>query len=84
MLDAAFKLPEGAVSDPLSTDNGSAIVKVLEKKETTAADLTASKDAFRNEVLNDRRNRFFSSYMVKAKQKMKISVNRDALQRVIG
>ncbi len=84
VLDAAFKLPEGAVSDPLSTDNGSAIVKVLEKKETTAADLTASKDAFRNEVLNDRRNRFFSSYMVKAKQKMKISVNRDALQRVIG
>jgi len=84
VLEAAFKLPEGAVSDPLSTDNGSAIVKVLEKKETTAADLTASKDAFRNEVLNDRRNRFFSSYMVKAKQKMKISVNRDALQRVIG
>ena len=32
----------------------------------------------------DRRNRFFSAYMAKAKQKMKIDVNREALQRVVG
>ena len=33
------------------------------------------------ELLSDRRNRFFSAYMVKAKQKMKIEVNRESLQR---
>jgi hypothetical protein len=32
--------------------------------------------------VSDRRNRFFSAYMGKAKQKMKIDVNREALQRV--
>ena len=32
---------------------------------------------FREELLTDRRNRFFSAYMVKAKQKMKIEVNRE-------
>jgi peptidyl-prolyl cis-trans isomerase D len=82
--DAAFKLPVGAVSDAIVTDNGTAVIKVLEKKETTADEWKTAKDRFREELLTDRRNRFFGAYMVKAKQKMKIEVNRDTLQRVIG
>jgi peptidyl-prolyl cis-trans isomerase D len=84
IMEAVFKLPQGAVSDVLTTANGAAIVKVVEKAETTAADFTSNKDTFRNEILDDRRNRFFSAYMVKAKQKMKIDVNREAVARVIG
>jgi peptidyl-prolyl cis-trans isomerase D len=79
--DAAFKLAVGAVSDPIATDNGTAVIKVLEKKEVTPEEWTSSKDRFRDELLSERRNRFFSAYMVKAKQKMKIDVNREALQR---
>ena len=47
----------------------------------TPEEWTSSKDRFREELLTDRRNRFFCAYMVKAKQKMKIEVNREALQR---
>jgi peptidyl-prolyl cis-trans isomerase D len=79
--DVAFKLPVGGVSDPIPTDNGTAVIKVLEKKEVTAEEWTSAKETFRTELLNDRKNRFFSAYMVKAKQKMKIDVNREALQR---
>jgi peptidyl-prolyl cis-trans isomerase D len=79
--DAAFKLTVGAVSDPIATDNGTAVIKVLERKSVTPEEWTSSKDRFRDELLADRRNRFFSAYMVKAKQKMKIEVNREALQR---
>jgi peptidyl-prolyl cis-trans isomerase D len=79
--EVAFKLPVGAVSDPIATDNGSAVIKVLEKKEVTPEEWTSSKDRFREELLTDRRNRFFSAYMGKAKLKMKIDVNREALQR---
>jgi peptidyl-prolyl cis-trans isomerase D len=82
--EAAFKLAVGATSDPIKTDNGSAIIKVLEKKEVTAAELATAKDKFREELLGDRRNRFFNAYMLKAKQKMKIEVNREALQRVVS
>jgi peptidyl-prolyl cis-trans isomerase D len=82
--DAAFKLPVGAVTDPIVTDNGTVVVKVLEKQETTPEQLTLAKDKFREDLLTDRRNRFFSAYMVKAKQKMKIDVNREALQRVVS
>jgi peptidyl-prolyl cis-trans isomerase D len=79
--DAAFKLAVGAVSDPIATDNGTAVIKVVEKKSVTPEEWTSSKDRFRDELLTDRRNRFFSAYMVKAKQKMKIEVNRESLTR---
>jgi len=82
--DAAFKLPVGAVSTAIATDNGTAIVKVLDKKEVTADEWSTAKDRFRDEQIAERRNRFFSAYMVKAKQKMKIDVNRESLQRVVG
>jgi len=82
--DAAFKLPVGTVSDAIATETGTAIIKVLEKKEVTPQEWSTSKDRFREELLADRRNRFFSAYMLKAKQKMKIDVNRESLQRVVG
>jgi peptidyl-prolyl cis-trans isomerase D len=84
VTDAAFKLTAGSVSDPIATDNGTAVIKLLEKKEVTPEEWTSSKDRFREELLNDRRNRFFSAYMVKAKQKMKIEVNRESLQRAVS
>jgi len=84
VTDAAFRLSQGAVSDPIATDNGTAVVKVLEKKEVTTEEWTTSKDKFREELLTDRRNRFFSAYMGKAKQKMKIEVNRESLQRAVS
>ncbi len=84
VMEAAFKLAPGSVSDPIPTTNGSAIVKVLEKQQTTDADLASAKEDFREELLNDRRGRFFSAYMAKAKQKMKIQVNPEALRRVVG
>ncbi len=47
VTDAAFKLPKGAVSDPISTDTGSAIIKVLDKQEVSDTEITSNKDRFR-------------------------------------
>jgi peptidyl-prolyl cis-trans isomerase D len=82
--DAAFTLALGATSDPIPTDAGTAIVKLIDKQEVTPAELAAARDKFRDELLNDRRGRFFSAYMGKARQKMKIEVNRETLQRVVS
>ena len=57
---------------------------MLDKVEVSADEWNNNKDRFREEVLSDRRNRFFSAYMSKAKQKMKIEVNREALQRAVS
>jgi peptidyl-prolyl cis-trans isomerase D len=82
--EAAFALAPGAVSQPITTDMGSAIIKVLEKHEVTPQELSASREKFREDLLADRRNRFFAAYMTKAKQKMRIEVNQEALQRLVG
>jgi peptidyl-prolyl cis-trans isomerase D len=80
----AFALPAGATSDPIVTDNAVEVVKVVEHKQPTPAEFAADRDRLREEMLNDRRGRFFAAYMQKAKQKMKIEVNRENLQRVVG
>jgi len=80
--DKAFSLPAGAVSDPVVTDNGAAIVKVLERKDIDPAEFAKQKDSVRSELLNERKQKFFSAYMAKARQRMKININRETIAQI--
>jgi peptidyl-prolyl cis-trans isomerase D len=81
---AAFTLPAGAVSDPIVTDTGAAIIKVLERKDVAADELAKQKDTLKGELLNDRKQKFFAAYMTKARQKMKITINRETIAQITG
>jgi peptidyl-prolyl cis-trans isomerase D len=81
---AAFALPAGAVSDPIVMENGAAIVKVVERQDVVADELARQKDSLREELLNDRKNKFFAAYMTKARQKMKIEINRETIAQIIA
>jgi peptidyl-prolyl cis-trans isomerase D len=80
----AFALPVGAVSQPIKTDNAMVVLRVVDKKQPTPAEYEAERQKTRDTLMNERRNRFFSAYMVKAKQAMNITVNREALQKALG
>ena len=82
MDKAAFSLPVGGVSGPISTTDGTVIVKVLQRDEVTPAQLKSGSEAFRAELLNERRSNFFNSYMNKAKEKMKVEINAEVVTRV--
>lgn len=83
-VDAAvFALAAGGVTDPIQTGNGVVIAKVVARQDVTPSDIAQGRSALRDQMLNERRGRFFSAYMVKAKQKMKIEINRDVLSQVI-
>jgi len=83
-IDAvAYGLPAGSVSAPITTDTGAVVVKVLEKKEPTDAEIAAAKDALRTELLNDRKNRFYATYMAKARQRMNIRINHDTIAQAV-
>jgi len=82
--DAAFGLPAGSVSDAIVTDTGAAIVKVLERKDTTADEFAKQKESMRGDLLNERRNKFFAAYMTKARQRMKININRETIAQIIA
>ncbi|HLG54625.1 MAG TPA: peptidyl-prolyl cis-trans isomerase [Vicinamibacterales bacterium] len=78
----AFGLPSGGVSDPIQTSDGTVIVRVVERDEVTPDEFRQAKEAFRAELLNERRGRFFSAYMAKAKERMNIEINADVVRRV--
>lgn len=77
---AAFALPAGGVSGPIVTDTGAVIVKVLEKKDAQPAQTT---DALKTELLNARRNRFYASYMAKARERMTVNINREVIAQLV-
>jgi len=80
----AFSLPVGGVSRPVMAENAYGIIKVLERQELKAEEVNAAKATFREELLNERRSRFFASYMERAKQKMRIELDQEAIQRTVG
>jgi parvulin-like peptidyl-prolyl isomerase len=80
----AFSLPVGTVSDPIVTDNGAVIVKVLEHPAVSDQDLAKGRDSLRDEMLNERRNQFFSAYMTKARQRMQININQQAIAQLLA
>jgi peptidyl-prolyl cis-trans isomerase D len=80
----AFTLPVGGVSDPITTPEGTVVIRVAERDEVTADEFTVAKEAFRAELLAERRNQFFSAYMTKAKERMNIEIRSDVVRRVLG
>lgn len=84
-VDAAvFKLPAGGVTDPIDTEDGTVIVKVVEHPELTEAEIKSGIDALRDELLAEKKTRFFSAYMQKAKERMDIEINPDVLARLVN
>jgi parvulin-like peptidyl-prolyl isomerase len=92
---AAFALPAGGVSDPIVTDTGAVIVKVLDKTDAAAKPPATAKDAppaqaaptlesVRTDMLTERRNRFYASYMSKARERMKVNINRDVIAQLVA
>jgi peptidyl-prolyl cis-trans isomerase D len=81
---AAFALPAGSVSDAVVTENGAAVVKVLERKDPTPEELAKERDNLRNELLGDRKQKFFAAYMTKARQRMTIKTNPETIAQIVG
>jgi len=79
---AAFSLPVGGVSAPIATSDGTVIVRVVQRDEVTPAQIKSGSEAFRAELLNERRTQFFNAYMSKARERMKVEVKPDVVSRV--
>ena len=82
--NVAFTLPQGGVSDAITTPTATAIVRVAEKVDVTETEIETGKDQLRDELVNTRRDKFFGAYMQKAKQGLKITTREDTLARIVG
>ena len=79
----AFALPQGGISNAVATPQGTAIVRVAEKEAVTDAQIAGGMDQTRQELVTQRRDRLFSGYMVKAKEKLKIEINQETLAQAM-
>lgn len=80
---AVFGLPAGSVSDPITTSGATVIARVVERDDVTPEELLLGKDAFREQFLGERRTRFFTAYMAKAKQRMSIEIRQDLVAQAL-
>jgi len=81
---AAFALAAGSVSGPISTADGTTIVKVIERQDVKPDEMAASRESVRQDLLDARRTDFFTAYMMKARERMKIDLNREVLNSILG
>lgn len=81
---AAFSLPINGVSDPLTTPNGTAILRVVERNEVTAEAMAAGRDSLRDELVTARRDRAFRAFMEKAKTAYTITTDEALFTQVLG
>jgi peptidyl-prolyl cis-trans isomerase D len=82
--EAAFALPAGAVSAPIATDAGTVVVKVLEREEPAADQLASSRESLKQELLAERRAKFYNAYMAKARTRLAITINPDVVRQIVG
>ena len=82
--EAAFALAPGAVSDPIRTADGATLVRLVERQDVKPDEMASSRESVRQDLLDQRRTDFFTAYMVKARQRMTIELNREVLNNILG
>ncbi len=81
---AAFSLPAGTISDAITTATGAVIVKVLERTPIKPEELATARQTLKSQLESERKERFFESYMAKAKDRVTIKENREAIRTAMS
>jgi peptidyl-prolyl cis-trans isomerase D len=79
----AFDLKAGATSAPIATGDGTVIVRVVEREDVKPEDFRTAREAFRAQLLVERRDKFFAAYMTKIREKTTVDVKTDVMQRLV-
>jgi peptidyl-prolyl cis-trans isomerase D len=82
--DAAFALPQDALSAPVRTASGYAVLRVLEKKPFDPAAFEGQKASIVAGLRDQRRQQLFRAYLAQARQRYTVERRPEAFQRVLG
>ena len=82
--EAVFALPVNALSEPLRTPAGYAVLRVLEKKPFDAVAFEGQKAQITNDLRQQKQDQLFRAYMSQAHSRYTVERRPAALQRVLG
>ena len=77
-----FGLPIKQVSAPVAADEGYAIFRVLERKESTREEFEKVKTTERETLVEEKRNKFLQSYLARAREEKNVKVDYDMFIRL--
>ncbi|MCE2543195.1 MAG: peptidyl-prolyl cis-trans isomerase [Acidobacteria bacterium] len=82
---AAFGLPIGGVSGVLEVGGETlAIVRLVEREDVTPEQIAEASDAVRGELLQTRRNEFYSAYMSRVQEQLGVDIDYAAFETAVG
>jgi peptidyl-prolyl cis-trans isomerase D len=81
---AIFALPVGGTTGPIAANDATVIARVVEKQDINDADYRKARESFRAGLLEERRQKFFQSYLTRAREQAKIQINSEVMQRIVS
>jgi parvulin-like peptidyl-prolyl isomerase len=82
--DAAFALKEKELSEPVRTQSGWAVLRVLEKKPFDQAEFERQKGQLRSSLRRERQSELFRAFLIAARDRYPIDRNTAAMRRALG
>ncbi|MHB8055559.1 MAG: peptidylprolyl isomerase, partial [Candidatus Aminicenantales bacterium] len=80
--DLAFGLPVGQTSDPFAFENGYALLRVIDRKESSRAEFDKTKDIETERFLATAKNEFLQSYLAKLREEKGVQIKYDRFVQV--
>ena len=80
----AFSLPVGGISDVIEAGNVAAIIQVVERQDVVPAEFEAAREDLQTEILNQRRQQFYKSFLAHVAARLAISIDEAALNEALG
>jgi peptidyl-prolyl cis-trans isomerase D len=77
-----FSLPIKNPSEPLAVDEGYAVFRVLERKESTREEFDKVRATERETLLEEKRNKFLQAYLARTREAKGVRINNEAYFRI--
>jgi peptidyl-prolyl cis-trans isomerase D len=77
-----FSLPLNEASDPIAYNNGFVLLNVLDRTTVTKGDFEEKKKEERDATLENKRSKFFLSFMNKAREDLDVKIKYDLFLRI--
>lgn len=82
--EAAFALPEKALSEPVRTASGYAVLRALERKPFDAEEFARRKAQLHASLRQQRQEELFRAFVMAARDRYQVSRNAEAFRRAVG
>lgn len=79
--ELAFSLPLEEPSDPVEYESGYTLLRVLDRKEVTREEFEGEKESEKQNYLEQKKNKFFTSYLARQQEEKEVKIRYDLFLR---